>query len=227
MDEIKTINVPLYYIETYKKNTDRLQDISETGYPTLELCQAAIELQIIQDKEFEQELLEQYEEDMKSFVLDLDTSDMEPIDPRKIMPRFTYAPHLYIHDENGHHEVTEHVINDLNLLQATPELIESINYILNGTIDPETFKSVQMWVAQCYNKPDSNALKLAAINEALGGYGIESVRTSKWQNGHWCDIPCTYVNLGDSYIPTVVHHRKHGFMVACIGDVIEKNKHVI
>ena len=68
---------------------------------------------------------------------------------------------------------------------------------------------------------------MCAINVVLEGYGIESARTSKWKNGYWCDILCTYVNMGDSYIPTVIYHRKHGFMVANIGDVIEKNKHVI
>jgi hypothetical protein len=105
--------------------------------------------------------------------------------------------------------------------------LKKINAILNGTLDPETFKSVQTVVAQCFNKPNSDELKLGAINEALRGYGIEAVRTSKWKNGYWCDILCSYVNMGDSYIPTVIHHRKHGFMVASIGDVIEKNKHVI
>jgi hypothetical protein len=68
---------------------------------------------------------------------------------------------------------------------------------------------------------------MCAINQVLEGYGIEAVRTSKWKNGFWCDILCAYVNMGDSYIPTVIHHRKHGFMVASVGDITEKNKHLI
>ena len=227
METENALKTPLFYIEYFKKNYEQLVDISEEGYATLELCQAQIDAENKQDEEAMQELLAQYEEDMKNFVLDLDTSDREPVNPLGAIWRYDKKPKLYVYDENGHHEVTEHAIKDLNLLLATPELIETINYILNGTLDPETFNSVKRWVSNCFNKPDSDALKLAAINEALGGYGIESVRTSKWKNGHWCDILCTYVNLGDSYIPTVIHHRKHGFMVASIGDIIEKNKHVI
>ena len=227
MNEIKTALVPKYYIEYYKPNTEKLIDISEEGYDTLELCQAAIAEHKKQDKEIEQELLEQYEDDLKNFVLDLDTSDREPLNPLTLTWRYDMKPGLYVFGEDGHVAVTEHAIKDLDSLQATPELIETINNILNGTLNPETFYTVKKWIAQGYNKPSSDELKMAAINEALGGYGIESVRTSKWQNGHWCDILCTYVNMGDSYIPTVIHHRKHGFMVASIGDVIEKNKHVI
>ena len=68
---------------------------------------------------------------------------------------------------------------------------------------------------------------MKAINQILEGYGIEWVRTNKWKNGYWCDILCTYVNMGDSYIPTVINHRKHGFMVSSSGDIVEKNKQVI
>lgn len=227
MSKMNYTGVPLYYIDYFYPKTGKLADISEEGYPTLELCQAQIESENNEDEKFKQELLAEYEEKMKNFVLDLDTSDREPANPLLSVYRYNKAPHQYIHDKNGYHEITEHCIKDLFILNASAELIETVNYLLNGVLDPETFKSVQMWVAQCFNKPNSDELKLAAINEALGGYGVEAVRTSKWKNGRLCDILCSYVNLGDSYIPTVIHHRKHGFMVASIGDVIEKNKHVI
>ena len=227
MEDIKTALVPMFYIEYYRPKTGQLVDISEEGYATLELCQAAIAEYKKQDKELKQEILENYEEAMRNFILDLDTSDREPvlIDISKIT--YNLKPKLYLLTEKGHQEVTEHIIKDLNLLQATPEQIETVNYILNGTLDPETFGSVSFWVSVCFSKPSSDELKMLAINDVIKGYGIESVRTSKWKNGHWCDILCTYVNMGDSYIPTVIHHRKHGFMVSSIGDIIEKNKHVI
>jgi len=177
--------------------------------------------------EIEKELLEQYEEELKNFVLDNDISDREPRNLVHFLIKYNRCPHLYIVDDAGYHEVTEHIITDLNSLQATPELIQTINSILNGTLDPRTFPMVQQWLDACFSEPCSDELKMLAINIALGGYGIGSIRTTKWKNGHWCDILCTYVNMGDSYIPTVIHHRKHGFMVASIGDVIEKNKHVI
>ena len=227
MSKLNYIGFALYYIDYFHPKTGKLSDISEEGYPTLELCQAQIDSENNEDKKFKQELLDNYEEKLRNFVLDLDTSDREPINHLLSVWRYDKKPHLYICDENGYHEITDHFIENLSSLNASAEQIEKVNAILNGTLDPETFKSVQIVADQCLNKPKTDELKLAAINEALGGYGIEAVRTSKWKNGYWCDILCSYVNMGDSNIPTVIHHRKHGFMVSSIGDVIEKNKHVI
>jgi hypothetical protein len=219
--------VPLYYIDYFDPKTGLLSDISEEGYKTDELCQLQIHFENKQDEEFKQELLASYEEKLKNFVLDIDSSDREPVNPLGAVWRYNKRSHLYIFDENGHHEITEHCIKDLYLLNASAEQIESVNYILNGILDPETFKTVQSWISQSSNKPNSDDLKLAAINEILEGYGLEGLRTTKWKNGYWGDILCTYVNMGDSYISTVIHHRKHGFMVSSIGDIIEKNKHII
>jgi hypothetical protein len=219
--------VPLYYIDYFNPKTGKLMDISEEGYATLTLCQVQIESENKQDEEIKQELLAKYEEDMRNFLFDNDTSDREPVYPPIKSLRTNKAPHQYIFDDWGYHEITDHIINDLHLLNASGGQIQTINQILNGTINPETFKSVKNWVSQCFNKPNSDEMKMCAINEVLEGYGIESVRTSKWKNGYWGDILCTYINIGDYYIPTVIHHRKHGFMVASIGDIIEKTKHVI
>ncbi len=227
MDEIKTINVPQYYIAYYRANTEILQDISEEGYATIELCQAAIAEHKKQDFDIEQELLQKYEDDLKNFVLDLDDSDREPTNTLTYKVNYDMKPTFCIFDEKGHTPVTEHAIKNLNDLQATPEQIETVNYILNGTIETRTFSTVREWIDVCFYEPCSDELKMHAINQVLEGYGIEAVRTTKWKNGFWCDVLCTYINMGDSYIPTIIHHRKHGYMVASIGDVIEKNKHVI
>jgi hypothetical protein len=219
--------VAKYYIQCYNPKTGKLSDISEEGFDSLELCQAQIDAENKEDEEIRQELLAKYEEDLKNFVLDLDTSDREPVNPLNCIWRYNKKPHRYILDETGHHQITEHCIKDLHLLNASAEQIEKVNFILNGAIDLETFQSVQSWISQCYNRPSTEELQLHAINQILEGYGIESLRTTKFKNGYWCDILCAYVNMGDSYIHTVIRHRKHGFMVASIGDIIEKNKHVI
>lgn len=200
--------------------------ISEEGYPTLDICNCRIRNENKQDEEFKQDLLDNYEEQMRNFVLDLDDSDREPANPLLAVWRYDKEPHLYIFDKGGHHEITEHCIKDLFNLNISAEQIEKVNAILNGTLDPETFDTVAQWVSVCFSKPGWIELKLRAINEVLEGYGIESLRTTKWKNGHWCDVLCSYVNMGDSYIPTVIHHRKHGFMVAT-GGIHQKNKHVI
>ena len=227
MENTKVIAVPLYYIDYFNPKTGKLADISEEGYPTLELCQAQIAAENKEDEEIKQEMLEQYEENLRNFVLDLDTSDREPVNPLSLNLGMNKAPHMYIFDGDSHREVTEHIIPDMFTLNASAEQIETVNYILNGTLDPFTFQSVRKWVSQCHNVPAYNELQMCAINEVLEGYGIESVQSLKWKNAYWCSILCTYVNMGDCYIPTVIHHHKHGFMIASIGDVIEKNVHVI
>ena len=227
MIEIKTTLVPKYFIEYYKPNTEKLVDISEEGYEILELCMAQIESENKEDEEFKQELLEEYEEKLRNFVLDLDTSDTEPLNPMQACWRYDKKPQLYYQSEKGFTKVEKHVFENLSDLQTDPQTIEIVNGILSGSIRPRDYSNVRDWMKQCFNEPSADSLKMCAINQVLEGYGIEAVRTSKWKNGYWCDILCAYVNMGDSYIPTVIHHRKHGFMVASIGDVIEKNKHVI
>jgi hypothetical protein len=225
MKEVKTTLVPMFFIEYYKQN--KLIDISETGYATIEFAQAAIAEEKELDDVLEQELQQKYEEQLKQFVLDCDTSDREPANPLHLIYRFDMKPQLYYYSERGYTKVEKHVIEGLSNLQTDPETIEIVNGLLSGSIDPRNYSNVKNWLRQCHNEPSADELKMCAINQALQGYGIESVRTSKWKNGYWGDILCTYVNMGDSYIPTVIHHRKHGFMVSSIGDVIEKNKHII
>lgn len=228
MTKINYTGVPLYYIDYFHPKTGKLSDISEEGFPTIELCQAQIKSENQEDEKFKQELLANYEEEMKNFVLDLDTSDREPANPLLAAWRYDKKPHRYILDGMGtHHHTDEPCIKDLFTLNASAEQLEAVNSILNGCTNPLSYKSVQLWGAQFINMPSVDELKLCAINEILEGYGIESVRTTKWKNGHWQDILCTYVNMGDAYIPTIINHRKHGFMVSSIGDIIEKNKHVI
>jgi hypothetical protein len=225
MKEVKTTLVPMFFIEYYKQN--KLIDISETGYATIEFAQAAIAEEKELDDVLEQELQQKYEEQLKQFVLDCDTSDREPANPLHLIYRFDMKPQLYYYSERGYTKVEKHVIEGLSNLQTDPETIEIVNGLLSGSIDPRNYSNVKNWLRQCHNEPSADELKMCAINQALQGYGIESVRTSKWKNGYWGDILCTYINMGDSYITTVIHHRKHGFMIASIGDVIEKNKHVI
>jgi hypothetical protein len=227
METTKVIATPLYYIDYFYPKSGKLADISEEGYKTLELCQAQIAAENKEDEEIKHELLKQYEENLRNFVLDLDTSDGEPVNPLLACWRMNKTPHLYIFDGYSHREVTEHLVPNLFTLDASAEQIETVNAILNRTLDPGSFQSVRKWVSQCHTIPAYNELQMCAINEVLEGYGIESVRTSKWKNGYWCNILCTYVKMGDSYITTVIYHRKHGFMISSIGDVIEKNKHVI
>lgn len=75
----------------------------------------------------------------------------------------------------------------------------------------------------------SSKLRLDAINDLLGLYGVEAIR-GKWQNGWWGSLVATFANTGDVYGTTVIHLRdetgwnpKGRFFVGNIGDLVEKH----
>jgi hypothetical protein len=61
------------------------------------------------------------------------------------------------------------------------------------------------------------------FNKLIGGYGIEALH-----DGEWFPYPdYTYVNMGDTYTPTVIYKRRLGkYKVGCWGDIAEKFKGV-
>jgi len=111
-------------------------------------------------------------------------------------------------------------LETLDVLNLDPERQDLIQRIHSGKLDPAAFKSCQRWINQCYNRPKEYALRMCAYNEILQGLGIEA-HYGEWQNGYWCDIEFTYVNMGDSYSLTIIHHRDKGWMVGTIGDLVE------
>ena len=89
---------------------------------------------------------------------------------------------------------------------------------MDRSINPENFNTVQAWLKQCYNQPRDTELVLCAINEILDGYGIEVIETEEYI------IRASYVNLVDSYVPTVIRDYKKGrWIINCTGDFIEIN----
>jgi len=111
-------------------------------------------------------------------------------------------------------------INSISLLNVTEEQKNKIIGVHKNIIDPDEFDSVKKWISQCYNMPSAEEQRMCAYNEILEGYGTEAIE-GPWQNGYWCNILATYVNLGDPYIPTIIHHRSKGFIIACWGDIVE------
>lgn len=95
--------------------------------------------------------------------------------------------------------------------------------IISGRIDPETFQSVRDWIRQCYSCPSDDELKMAALNEHLGGFGVEAIRVEgEWVDSFHGDIVATYVNMGDTYARTIVLDSASGeFIEASWGDYYE------
>ena len=90
---------------------------------------------------------------------------------------------------------------------------------------PKTFD----WIDACYLNPLYNhcrdGVTIEAINEVLGGYGIESIRNeSNWVSHYWQDTCFLYVNMGDTYTPTILYDtRKDRYIVSDFGTVVETN----
>jgi hypothetical protein len=51
-----------------------------------------------------------------------------------------------------------------------------IRRIMEGTLNPDEFRSVEKWIRQCYHMPRLNERKMCAINEVLRGHGIEAIQ---------------------------------------------------
>lgn len=100
-----------------------------------------------------------------------------------------------------------------------------IRRILDGRDEPESYQSVAKWIGDCYNRPADVELQMAAVDEILGGYGVEAV---------WCDESniephASYVNLGDTYSTTIIHKscaagRTDRFVIGSWGDVVERSR---
>jgi len=100
------------------------------------------------------------------------------------------------------------------------EQIEQVKGLIEGKINPSFYTDVQIWTRQCYHKPSEDALIMCALNQVMEGYGIETIN-GEYRNGYWGNIVAEYVNMGDSYVPTVMYHRDEGFLIASYGDVVE------
>lgn len=78
-----------------------------------------------------------------------------------------------------------------------------------------------MLKADSHNRIDE---ALDAINNILGGYGVEATRDNDL-TGYYGDIGLLYVNLGDTYAPTVVYDtRSDKWIIASWSDVVERNE---
>ena len=99
-----------------------------------------------------------------------------------------------------------------------------VKMIINGKIMLINYKSVNNWLNQCYNKPSDKELKLCALNEVLSGYGTESINhESVYINSYYGNIVASYVNMGDTYINTVLlNHETGKFIIMSYGDYYEK-----
>ena len=63
------------------------------------------------------------------------------------------------------------------------------------------FPFISQWIRSCYNRPEVDEIKMELYNELIEGHGVESIHYTETKNGEYID----YINVGDPYIPTIVH----------------------
>ncbi len=102
------------------------------------------------------------------------------------------------------------------------ETAKTIRGLMDGSIDPYTFQSVQTWVERCYNEPTAQECEIVAINEVMRGFGDEAITGETWVDSFHCNIIAVYVNMGDPYSGTVLYDTERGSYAVCTwGDWVE------
>lgn len=105
----------------------------------------------------------------------------------------------------------------------SPDEAMQVKGLLDQTIDPDDFDSVQNWCRQCYNEPPQFDKVLCALNEVLDGHGVEGIeREDAWVDSYHGRFIASYVNMGDTYAATIVRDSETGkFLLTTWGDFVE------
>lgn len=99
--------------------------------------------------------------------------------------------------------------------------------IIRGRVSPEAhlrrFPRTAEWLRQCYHAPRASEVKLAALDELLGAYGVEALRVEgAWVDRYHGDIVASYLNLGDTYATTLLlDHERQRWRLTSWGDFYE------
>lgn len=72
-----------------------------------------------------------------------------------------------------------------------------------------------------FNTIPTYLLRLTAINEIIGGSGIEYIGEGSNKNSPSFD----YINTGDMYNPTIVRFSDGRYRVKCVADIIERGNY--
>lgn len=105
---------------------------------------------------------------------------------------------------------------------------KEVRELMTGEKSPNSYESVKKWCAQCYNEPSYDEKVMCALNEVLEGFGVEVIDTENarkpiYVNSFYRYFTHEYINMGDTYTPTIIRNCDSGrFMVGTWGDIAEK-----
>ena len=97
-----------------------------------------------------------------------------------------------------------------------------VREVLQGALDPcEVSQQAKALEQASYHPQKDYVLKLEAVNELVGGHGVEYV-----PQGTNAKSPAFYyLNMGDTYTPTLVRTGSKRYRVACWGDLVERGSY--
>ena len=105
------------------------------------------------------------------------------------------------------------------------ETAKKIRGIITGEINPEVFYSVELWLKSCHNRPSDPELQMCALDEVLGGFGVEPITTGGYLDHYHQNIQAVYVNMGDTYDLTILFDNKtQKFVLTSWGDWVERHE---
>jgi hypothetical protein len=108
------------------------------------------------------------------------------------------------------------IAEGLNIDRATARTVRGL---LDGSINPFTVSLAAKDRARtAYNPHKDYVLKLEAINELIGGHGVEYIPAGSNAKSPAID----YINLGDTYTPTILRLGPKRYRVQCWGDIVER-----
>jgi hypothetical protein len=100
----------------------------------------------------------------------------------------------------------------------------NIRALFGGGLHPDDFESVKKWELQCYNELPYDDKFMCALNELIGGFGVEPIRLEGSWDSYYGDVVAEYINTGDTYSATIVHDiREDEYEFTTWGDWYEKH----
>lgn len=104
------------------------------------------------------------------------------------------------------------------LERAFPGKGKELRAILTSEEAVNAHPAVEELRRQCYHAPTMGQCRMAALNAALDGFGVEYV-----PHGHNARSPAFhYVNLGDAYTTTIVRFPGGRYRVTDWGSIVER-----
>ena len=113
------------------------------------------------------------------------------------------------------------LVSSLGITEDKAKLVRSI--IKGETklrdLPPEHFPSTNAWIDSCHNIPSNREIRLEALNETIGGFGVEVVGDC---NCYPPNIKAEYINTGDTYSATILRVNATGtYRLTTWGDFVE------